>query len=179
MSVLHDRWRTEAAALGWGAETLHAAVIAAARPFAKPFAVGVTPVTEPFAVDSTPVTEPFTVAVTPAVTPSHSELAVLAAGRRRGVFSRADLTIEIAAALPVLAETAEQARVRVEHLTYDSVGHWTTMRLGAPTVGVTPRASDPRYTSREVLQAEAAVLRVADAGQGKHVGQVPARSTPS
>ena len=163
VSVLHDRWRKEAAALGWGAEALHAAVVAAARPFAEPFAVGVTPVTQPFAVD-----------VTPAVTPSHSELAVLAAGRRRGVFSRADLTIEIAAALPVVAETAEQVRVRVEHLTYDSVGHWTTMRLGAPTVGVTPRASDRRYTSREVLQAEAAVLRVAAAGRGKHVGQVPA-----
>ena len=31
-----------------------------------------------------------------------------------------------------------------------------------------------RYTSREVLQAEAAVLHVAAAGQGKHVAQVPA-----
>jgi conjugative relaxase-like TrwC/TraI family protein len=184
-TVLHDRWQTEAAALGWGAEALHAAVTAAARPFAKPFAVGVTPVTqpfavestavtEPFAVESTAVTEPFAVAVTPAVTASHSELAVLAAGRRRGAFSRADLTIEIAAGLPVIAETAEQVRVRVEHLTYDSVGHWTTMRLGAPQVGVTPRASDRRYTSREVLQAEAHVLRVAAAGQGKHVAQVPA-----
>ncbi len=174
VSVLHERWQTEAAALGWGAEALHAAVIAAARPFAKPFAVGVTPVTQPFAVAGTPVTQPFAVAVTPAVTPSHSELAVLAAGRRRGVFSRADLTIEIAAALPVVAETAEQVRVRVEHLTDGSVGHWTTMRLGAPTVGVTPRASDARFTSREVLQAEAAVLHVAAAGQGKHVAQVPA-----
>ena len=141
--------------MGWGAETLHTAVTGVT----KTFAVGVTPVTEPFAVD---------------VTPSHSELAVLAAGRRRGVFSRTDLTIEIAAALPVLAETAEQTRVRVETLTNGSVGHWTAMRLGAPPVGVTPRASDRRYTSREVLQAEAAVLRVADAGQGKHVAQVPA-----
>jgi ATP-dependent exoDNAse (exonuclease V) alpha subunit len=120
------------------------------------------------------VTKTFAFAVTPAVTPSHSELAVLAAGRRRGVFSRADLTIEIAAALPVVAETAEQTRVRVEHLTDGSIGHWTAMRLGAPTVGVTPRASDARFTSREVLLAEAAVLRVAAAGQGKHVAQVPA-----
>ncbi|HEY5455695.1 MAG TPA: MobF family relaxase [Acidothermaceae bacterium] len=177
VSVLHDRWQTEAAALGWGAEALHTAVVAATKTFAldraavtEPFAVdGVAP-TQPFAVGVTPMTEPFAVAVTP----SHSELAVLAAGRRRGVFSRADLTIEIAAALPVVAETAEQVRVQVEHLTYDSVGHWTTMRLGAPTVGVTPRASDARYTSREVLQVEAAVLHVAEAGQGKHVAQVPA-----
>jgi conjugative relaxase-like TrwC/TraI family protein len=159
VSVLHERWQTEAAALGWGAEALHAAVIAAARPFAQPFAVAVTPVTQPFAV---------------AVTPSHAELAVLAAGRRRGVFSRADLTIQIAAALPVVAETAQQLRVRVEALTDVSVRHPHTVKLGAPTVGVTPRASDARYTSTEVLQAEARVLRVADAGQGKHVAQVPA-----
>ncbi len=195
VSALHDRWQTEAAALGWGAESLHAAVTAAARPFAHPFAVGVTPAAtpshsdttmtepfaiggtaaaEPFAFDRTTVTEPFAVAVTPADTPSHSELAVLAAGRRRGVFSRADLTIEIAATLPVVAETAEQVRARVEDLTDGSVGHRTAMGLGAPQVGVTPRASDRRYTSREVLQAEAAVLRVAAAGQGKHVAQVPA-----
>jgi conjugative relaxase-like TrwC/TraI family protein len=184
VSVLHNRWQAEAAALGWGAETLHDAVITAARPFAKPFAVDVTPavtpshsgttVTEPFAADVTAVTEPFAVAVTPAVTPSQSELAVLTAGRRRGVFSRADLTIEVAAALPVAAETADEVRVRVEHLTNGSVGHWTAMRLGAPPVGVTPRASDARFTSREVLQTEAAVLRVAAAGQAKHVGQVPA-----
>jgi hypothetical protein len=150
----------------------------------KTLAVGVTPVTEPLAVGVTPAvtpshsgttaTEPFAVAVTPAVTPSQSELAVLNAGRRRGVFSRADLTIEIAAALPVVVETAEQVRVQVEHLTDGSVGHWTAMRLGAPTVGVTPRASDARFTSREVLQTEAAVLHVAAAGQRKHVGQVPA-----
>ena len=170
VSVLHDRWSTEAAALGWGAETLHAAVTG----LTKPLALGVTPVTQPFAADGTPVTKTFTVAVTPAVTPSHAELAVLAAGRRRGVFSRADLTIQIAASLPVVAETAEQVRMRVEELTNSSVGHWTTLRLGAPTVGVTPRASDRRYTSREVLQAEAQVLRVAAAGHGKRVAQVPA-----
>jgi conjugative relaxase-like TrwC/TraI family protein len=180
VSVLHERWRTEAAALGWGAERLHAAVTAVTKTFAVAVTPAVTPshsgttVTEPFAVDGTPVTEPFALGVTPAVTPSQSELAVLNSGRRHGVFSRADLTIEIAATLPVVAETAEQTRVRVEELTDSSVGHWTTMRLGAPTVGVTPRASDARYTSREVLQAEAAVLRVAAAGQGERVAQVPA-----
>ncbi len=195
VSVLHGRWQTEAAALGWGAESLHAAVIAADRPFAKPFAVAVTPavtpshsgttVTEPFALDGTAVTKPFaldgtavtktfTVDVTPDVTPSPVELAVLNAGRRRGVFSRADLTIEIAATLPVVAETAEQVRARVEDLTDHSLRHPQAVRLGAPQVGVTPRASDARFTSREVLQTEAAVLHVAAAGQGKHVGQVPA-----
>ena len=166
VSVLHERWRTEAETLGWGAESLHTAVTAVT----KTFAVGVTPVTERFAVGVAPVTQPFAVDVSP----SHSERAVLAAGQRRGVFSRADLTIEVAATLPVVAESAAQVRVRVEDLTDGGVGHWTTMGLGAPRTGVTPRASDRRYTSREVLQAEAAVLRVAAAGQGKHVAQVPA-----
>jgi conjugative relaxase-like TrwC/TraI family protein len=166
VSALHDRWRTEAAALGWGAEALHTAVIAATRTLA----VGVTPVTQPFAVGVTAVTEPFAVDVTP----SHSELAVLAAGRRRGVFSRVDVAIEIAAALPVVAETAEQVRARVEDLTDHGLRHPQAVRLGAPQVGVTPRASDARFTSREVLQVEAAVLRVAAVGQGKHVAQVPA-----
>jgi ATP-dependent exoDNAse (exonuclease V) alpha subunit len=90
------------------------------------------------------------------------------------VFSRADLTIQIAAAMPVAAETADLVRVRVEHLTDVSVHHPQTVKLGAPTVGATPRASDARYTSTEVLQAEAQVLRVAAAGQGKHVAQVRA-----
>ena len=67
VSALHDRWTTEAAALGWGSETLHTAVTAAARPFAQPFAVDASTVTKPFAV---------------AVTPSHSEVAVLEDGMR-------------------------------------------------------------------------------------------------
>jgi conjugative relaxase-like TrwC/TraI family protein len=152
VSVLHERWRTEAAALGWGAESLHTAVAAVTRTFA----VGVGPGTQPFAVD---------------VTPSHAELAVLAAGRRRGVFSRADLTIEVAAALPVVAETAEQTRVRVEKVTAHNLSHPVTVGLGAPQVGVTPRASDARYTSKEVLRAEAQVLHAA-AGRDRHFAQV-------
>jgi conjugative relaxase-like TrwC/TraI family protein len=170
VSVLHERWQTEAAALGWGAETLHTAVIAAT----KPFAVDVTPVTKPFAVDVVAPTQPFTVAVTPAVTPSHAELAALAAGRRHGVFSRADLTIGIAAALPVVAETAEQVRARVEGLTDSSVGHWKTMGLGAPQAGVTRRLSDHRYTSTEVMDAETNVLRAAKAGRDLQRAQVRA-----
>jgi conjugative relaxase-like TrwC/TraI family protein len=170
VSALHDRWHTEAATLGWGAETLHAAVIAAT----KPFAVAVTPATQPFAADVTPVTEPFTVAVTPAVTPSHAELAALAAGRRHGVFSRADLTIGIAATLPVIAETADQTRQRVEALTHSSIGHWKTMGLDAPQAGVTPRLSDHRYTSTEVMDAETNVLRAAQTGRDLQRAQVRA-----
>ncbi len=159
VSVLHQRWSTEAATLGWDAITLHTAVTAATQPFAA----GVTPVTKPFAVG-----------VTPAVTPAHSGAAVLAAGRRHGVFSRADLTIEVAAALPVLAETAEQTRVRIENLTDHNLSHPVTVGLGATQVGVIPRASDARYTSKEVLRAEAQVLQAAAAGRDRHFAQVPA-----
>ena len=139
VSVLHERWSIEAAALGWDATTLHTAVTAA--------------------------TKSFTVAAAPAFDPRLCPAEVLAAGRRRGVFSRADLTIEIAAALPVRAETAEQTRVRVENLTYNSLQHWHAIGLGAPQIGVTARASDARFTSREVLDVEANVLRGADAGR--------------
>ena len=170
VSVLHDRWQAEAAALGWGAVTLHNAVTAAT----KTFAVDVTPATEPFAVDGVAPAQPLTVAVTPDVTPSHAELAALAAGRRHGVFSRADLTIGIAATLPVIAETADQTRQRVEALTDSSVGHWKTMGLGAPPTGVTPRLSDHRYTSTEVMDAETNVLRAAQAGRDLQRAQVPA-----
>jgi conjugative relaxase-like TrwC/TraI family protein len=170
VSVLHDRWQTEAAALGWDSVALHAAVIAST----KTFALDVTPATQPFTVDGVAPTQPFTVAVTSAVTPSRAELAALAAGRRHGVFSRADLTIGIAATLPVIAETADQTRQRVEALTDSSVGHWKTMGLGAPRAGVTPRLSDYRYTSTEVMDAETNVLRAAKAGRDLQRAQVRA-----
>ena len=148
VSVLYERWSTEAEALGLDAITLHSAITAASKPF--------------------------TFGVTPAVTPAQSGNAVLAAGRRRGVFSRADLTIEVAAALPVVAETAEQLRVRVEELTGFGVANPLTVRLGAPQMGVTPRASDAQYTSTEMMQVEAQVLRAAATGRDRHAAQVPA-----
>jgi AAA domain len=157
VSVLHEQWRTEAGTLGWDAVTLRRVVTAASNSCA----FGVAAASEPFAFDGTA-----------AVTPAHSATAVLAAGRRRGVFSRADLTIESAATLPGVAETAEQTRRRVEDLTDNSVGHPLPVSLGAPQVGVTPRASDPRYTSTEVLEAEAQVLRAAAAGHNRHCAQV-------
>ena len=115
----------------------------------------------------------FTAATSPILDPRLCPAPVLAAGRRRGVFSRADLTIEIAAALPVRAQTAEQVRVRVENLTYESLQHWHTISLGAPRVGVTARASDARFTSREVLDVEANVLRGADAGRDANFAKIP------
>ena len=153
VSSLHSRWQAEAATLGWDAGTLHDAISAVAQPFA----VSVTTATKPFAVG---------------VTQSQSGAAVLAAGRRHGVFSRADLTIENAAALPVLPETAEQTSVRIEELTNGSLADRGTVALGAPQVGVTRRASDPRFTSTEVMQAEVQVLRAAAAGRDRKCAPV-------
>ena len=147
VSVLHERWRSEAAALGCDAITLHTAVTAAA--------------------------EGFTVTASPVVDPRLCPAPVLAAGRRRGVFSRADLTIEIAATLPVRGQTAEQVRVRVEDLTHGSLAHWHSISLGALQVGATARASDPRYTSREVLGIEANMLRGADVGRDANFAKIP------
>ena len=147
VSVLHQRWRTEAAALGCDPTTLHTAMTAAAKSL--------------------------TVTASPVVDPRLCPAPVLAAGRRRGVFSRADLTIEIAATLSVRNQTAEQTRVRIENLTHDSLAHWHAISLGASQVGVTPRASDARFTSQEVLNIEAQLLRAADAGQASNFAKVP------
>ena len=47
------------------------------------------------------------------------------------------------------------------------------MHLGNHPDGVTARASDTRYTSTEVLAAEARVLHLADAGRGRGFGRIP------
>ena len=151
--VLHQLWSTEAAALGWDATTLHKAVTAA--------------------------TKSFTIPATPPVDPRLCPASVLAAGRRRGVFSRADLTIEVAAALPVRAETAVQVRVRVENLTHNDLDHWHAISLGAPQIGVTPRASDARFTSSEVMNIEAQMLRAANAGRDANFGKIPGTAIES
>jgi ATP-dependent exoDNAse (exonuclease V) alpha subunit len=46
--------------------------------------------------------------------------------------------------------------------------------LGTTISGVTPRASDRRFTSRQVLAAEHRILVAADAGRRRGIGRVPA-----
>ena len=92
VSVLHGRWRAEAAALGWDADRLRDAVQAASRA-ARPAAGAAR------------------------IAPAMPAAAVVQAGRRKGVFSRADLTIEVAATLPLAAASGQQVLAAIEHLT--------------------------------------------------------------
>ena len=135
---------------------------------AKPFAVGVTARTEPLRPES----------------PLRSRSSrCLQAGRRRGVFSRADLTIEIAAALPVLAADsgADQVLARRDTSPNGSVGHWTAMRLGAP-----PCRCHPAGLRHQVHQPRSAASRsggaatsLTPARQSASAKSPPRRSTPS
>jgi conjugative relaxase-like TrwC/TraI family protein len=163
MADLHIRWRLEARALGWDAVTLHDHVVAAQPPFTGRGDNGPRPdLTGELVAD-----------------------AVLAAGRRRAVFSRADLTVEVAARLPLSAAArADQVRVAVEQQARRGIGtdrgsavaveqqarrgvgtdRGSAVTLGPVTSGVTPRASDPRFSSTEVINAEKQILGHAQLG---------------
>jgi len=148
VSVLHARWRAEAAGIGWDGDRLRAAIQGASRTAGRASGGG---------------------EIAPAVPAS----AVLQAGRRKGVFSRADLTIEVAAHLPVIAASGHQVLAAIEHLTDLAAAHPQTVHLGNHPDGATARASDTRYTSTEVVAAEARVMHLADAGRGRGFGRIP------
>jgi conjugative relaxase-like TrwC/TraI family protein len=88
--------------------------------------------------------------------------AVGAVGRSKAIWSRADLTIAVAARLHALPgprpTDADAAVALVEALTATTGGQHGLVTLGAvPTTG-TVRASDPRYASQELLETEARVI---------------------
>ena len=149
VSVLHGRWRAEAAALGWDAGRLRDAVQAVSHAARRGGGAA-------------------------RIALAMAGAAVVQAGRRKGVFSRADLTIEVAAHLPLAPATGHQVLAAIEHLTDRAVANPLAVGLGDHPDGVTARASDTRYTSTEVLAAEARVLHLADAGRGRSFGRVPA-----
>jgi conjugative relaxase-like TrwC/TraI family protein len=162
LAVLHQQWKTEAAALGWDAVTLHQHLT--------------TAVTKAAATTSPRRDHTRGNGVDPDLTAD----AVLAAGRRRAVFSRADLTVEIAARMPVTAATADQVRVAVEdcasRAVVPGVGYQNggrVVHLGPVVSGVTPRASDARFSSTEVIVAESRILSYADVGRRDRNGVVP------
>ena len=148
VSVLHGHWRAEAAALGWDPDRLRDSVQTASHTARQP-------------------------ADAARITPTMPAAAVVRAGRRKGVFSRADLTIEVAAHLPVVAATGHQVLAAIEHLADLGVRTPQTVHLGNHPDGLTARASDTRYTSTEVVAAEARVLQLADAGRGRGFGRIP------
>ncbi len=100
--------------------------------------------------------------------------AIVAAGRVRAVFSRADVAGQVAARLPVAARSAASTLARVEELTDQALGLSEAVPVGEHPKGVTARASDGRWASAEVLAAEARILSFAERGRAGGYGPVPA-----
>ncbi len=90
--------------------------------------------------------------------------AVSAAGRSGAVWSAADLAVQVAARLPATGpgapRDAREAAAMVEALTAQALMDTAAgaVPLGADAPGVTARASDARYASREVVDTEAMVI---------------------
>ena len=95
------------------------------------------------------------------------------AGTRRAVFSRADVAGQVAALLPTAGFSAGEVVARVEELTDLALGLDDAVPIGRQSVGVTPRASDARYATVQVLNAEARILDLAARGRRGGYGQVP------
>ena len=108
-----------------------------------------------------------------------------AAGLRRAVFSRADVAGQIAARLPTTGLSAAEVVARVEQLTDLALALPEAVPVGAPVRGVTPRASDPRYATVQVLSAEARILGTAASPTNSAPprltsdGSTPTSSSPS
>ncbi len=99
--------------------------------------------------------------------------AVRAAGQRRAVFSRADVAGQVAALMPARGLSAGQVLAEVERITTLALGLSETVPVGDQPRGVTPRASDARFATQQVLTAEARVLSLAGRGRRGGYGRVP------
>ena len=192
--TLHARWQAEARTVGWTPARLYAAVRAAAPAGSATGDDGdeVGPrllPEQPASVVQPPAgTLARTLARPPAAggatlardhgeTDGRSDLAgvgvVRAAGRRRAVFSRADVVAQAAAALPTEGMTAAEVLAQVEATTEAALAGVEAVLVCEQRRGLTPRGSDTRYTSMEVLTAEARVLALAERGRGTGRGQAP------
>ena len=98
--------------------------------------------------------------------------ALAAAGARRAVFSRADVAGHVAAHLPTSGVSATEVVERVEQLTDLTLGQQDAVAVTSVSKGVTPRASDGRYATVQVLAAEARILDLAARGRRCRYGQV-------
>ncbi len=99
--------------------------------------------------------------------------ALQAAGQRQAVFSRADVAGQVAAHLPTSGLTASEVVAKVEALTDQALALVEAVPVGAPVRGGTPRASDARYATVQVLSAEARILALARQGRLGGYGRVP------
>jgi conjugative relaxase-like TrwC/TraI family protein len=132
---LRARWRAQAAELGWDGPRLAAAV---ARDIAR-----------------TEVCQNWTGTV--------MQDAVLAAGRAKAIWSRADLTVQVAARIPTdlgVELSARQVTRLAEEITATALAapEHGAVALGTETHGVTPRVSDHRFASQELVDTEARIL---------------------
>jgi len=134
------RWAAQAAGLGFAADALTDSVAAAHRAAPR--------------VRSVPGWEHAVVAD-----------AVTDIGRRKAMWSRADLTTAIAARIPtagvIAPTTAAGAVALVEVLTDTALTRVEVsgaVELGTDRSGVTARVSDARYASRELVETEARIV---------------------
>ncbi|MGQ0632920.1 MAG: MobF family relaxase [Sporichthyaceae bacterium] len=100
--------------------------------------------------------------------------AVQAAAATRAVFSRADVTGQVAARMLVDGRSAAGVLALVEQYTDRALGLPEAVPVGEHPTGRTPRASDARWAGAEVLAAEAQVLSLAGRGRGGGYGRVQA-----
>jgi conjugative relaxase-like TrwC/TraI family protein len=156
---LRARWTAQAAALGWDPARLYAATTAAVTA-----ATGQLRPTSSVGGDwrEQVATE-----------------AVMAVGRSTAIWSRADLTVQIAARIPAHPDggPAPAATVvgLVEEVTDlalagDARG---AVALGVDPVGGTARASDARYASLELVQTEARIIERVISGGFHDPARVP------
>ncbi len=99
--------------------------------------------------------------------------AVRVVGQRRAVFSRADVAGQVAALMPASGLTAGEVLAEIERITTLSLGLTETVPVGDQPHRMTPRASDARFATQQVLQAEARILSLTDRGRRGDYGRVP------
>jgi hypothetical protein len=151
---LRVRWRSQAAELGWDGPRLAAAI---GRANVR-------------------------MQVSPDWTGRVMREAVTAAGRAKAIWSRADLVIQVAARIPAGVGTGlsatKMARL-VEELTATALsrGEDGAISLGSESFGVTPRASDDRFASQELVDAEARILERVISGGFQSPKRLPVAAT--
>ncbi len=155
---LRDRWADQAAGLGWDGPSLRQALRG-----------------EREASDHR--REPVNARWADRVTVE----AVTAVGRCKAIWSRADLTVQVAARIPTHPDpplSAEQVVDLIEQLTDTALAGTVhgAVALGADRSGVTARVSDDRYASAELVDTEARILERVVTGGFNTPSRVPAHA---
>jgi conjugative relaxase-like TrwC/TraI family protein len=151
--VLQARWRAEAAELGWTPDRLVRNVLTTAMRARNPTTAQVL--------------------ADRAAEARLPDTALAAAGTRSATFSRADVVVQVAAGLHPVAATADQVHRTVEIETQRALHTEQAVQVGQIRDGVTPRASDTRWATADLLATEGAILRAAQAGTHAGRGAVP------